>query len=64
MPPPLDLVFSVSIEPFAILAGFGIAAVCLCLFQGQTPLDDPIPLVKGGMIGADDAIGCHDRGWW
>ena len=38
----------------------------LCLLKGQTTLNDPIPLLKGGMVGSDDVVeGGHGRclGW-
>jgi len=60
--PPIGLCLSVSVKPFALLAGFGVAAVCLCLLQGQTTLDNLIPLLKVGGIGADDVVEGHRLG--
>ena len=34
----------------------------LRLLKGQTTLDDPIPLLKGRMVGSDDVVEGHGRG--
>lgn len=48
--------FSVSVEPLAVLAGARIAAVCLGLLKGQAPLNDTAPLLKMGSVEANDAV--------
>ena len=48
--------FSVSVEPLAVLAGAGIAAVCLGLLEGQAPLNDAVCLVNVRSVEANDAV--------
>ena len=57
---PLDSFCLVSVKPDAILTGLRVAAVCLCLLKGQTPVDGPIRLVKMWGEGAEDFV-CHGR---
>jgi len=57
--PWVESALGVSVEPLPLFTGLGVAAVCLGLFQGQPPLDDAIRFAQGGMVGTDDAVGCH-----
>ena len=51
--------FVVAVKPFAIFAGFRIAAPCFCLLQRQATLDDAVGLVDVWVVKADDVVGSH-----
>jgi len=57
----VESVLSVSVEPLSLFTGLRVAAVCLSLLQSQTGFDEPIRLAQGGVVGADNAVGCHGR---
>jgi hypothetical protein len=61
-PPPVRSCFGVTVEPFAFLTGLGVPAMVLCLLKGQTTLNDPVPLLKGGMVGSDNVVEGHGQG--
>jgi len=56
---PVRSCLRVTVEPFACLTGLGVPAMVLCLLKCQTPLNDPVPLLERGMVGADDVVECH-----
>ena len=60
-PPPVRSCLRVPIKPLPILTGLGVPAMVLCLLKGQTTLYDPIPLLKGGMVGSNDVVEDHGR---
>ena len=63
-PPPVRSCLRVPIKPLPILTGLGVPAMVLCLLKGKTPLNDPVPLLKGGMVGSDNVVEGHGSVGW
>jgi len=59
--PPVRSCLRIPIKPLPLFAGLGVPAVLLCLLKSEITLDNPIPLLKGGMVGSDDVVEGH--GW-